>query len=721
MKLLVLISVSAVLFWILRRHVFFRLPKELRSRLRLLQSLASPLSPLEKGFLSGVVDFKSILSPLSLSEREKRFLKKEVLELCRLEGEWEAVSRGAIGAQPLRRARKDGFFGLSISEKWGGLGFSKMAHSLVIESLASAHMPLAVFISTPNSIGPARLISRYGTLDQKKKYLPSFARGEKLPCFALTEQEAGSDMSVSSQGVVFKDKTGELKIRLSYHKRWITLAAAADVAAVVFRLQDPHCLLKGAKDRGLHLALLPLSPERRQKQHNILWIPFYNGPLEGQAVLPLKESLIGGLQRAGQGRRMIMESLDQGRLVGVPALALGGMARAVQTAGLYARIRRQFKRPIGQFEGVKESLARIGGLVFLSRALRDFILHQKEPSPAASALMKYHLSEFYGETLKNAMDILSGKGLSLGPKNPLGLLNTAAALFRVAEGAHILTRSFIISKNIMPHHPLLKMLRPQDKKDGLRFQKYIFKKSLKTLAIFCVRGFWTKTPCRRDAPAWVRRAFQKLSWSAALFSFFSDIFLLQHGSSFPFREKLSGRFSDIFSSQYMISALLWRYQYEALSDSEISALKWGLEDRFSSIQQGLEGLAWNMRFLKPLGFLLRWNPIGKPPSDRLASQTAEALLKDSALFKRLVRNVCRDKNSALHSMEKAARLLSSAEKALQKIQKAEKTLSKGRLKDQIRKAKAAGVLSAEEALVADRFQKALDEALSADTFPSVSF
>ena len=429
------------------------------------EALEAGKAGLEKEFFSGRPDFKKILrSPIpSLSEEEKLFLNQQTEALCHLSPEWDTIRYKKIGEEALEKIKQEKFLGIILPKSDGGLGFSHRAHSLIVQKIASSDMPLATFVAVPNSLGPAALLLRYGTSEQKKKYLPRLSSGEEIPCFALTEPEAGSDASsISSSGILFKDETGNLKIKLNWSKRWTTLSVVATLAAVAFRLKDPEQLLGGEKDLGISLALVPTDTPnvKRGLYHNTLDTPFYNGPFAGEnVILNAEESLIGGLKGAGKGWKMIMETLSCGRGISIPSLALGGILRAVKTSALYAGVRKQFGRPIGEFEGVKEPLARITGVGFLGEALRDFLVSDLTAgyaSPTAAAIAKYSLTEFHQKVLKDSMDILSGAGISLGPKNKLALLHIASPVFITVEGTNILTRSFILfGQGLLKCHPFL--------------------------------------------------------------------------------------------------------------------------------------------------------------------------------------------------------------------------------------------------------------------------
>ena len=708
---------------------------------------AGQVGEVEEAFFSGSLNFHQILRrPFpALSFEEKSFLTQETEELSRLSREWESVQEKTLSKEALKKAKKDKFLGLILPKAWGGLEFSPHAHSLILEKIASYHMPLATFVAIPNSLGPAELLLSYGTPWQQKTYLPRLASGEEIPCFALTEPEAGSDASsITSTGVLFKDEKGEIKIRLNWSKRWITLSTVATLAALAFRLKDPEKLLGGEEDLGITLALVPLNSPgvRRGLYHNILGVPLYNGPIEGEdVILNGEEALIGGLSQGGKGWKMIMESLSFSRAITVPSLALGGMVRAAKITGLYGKVRRQFGLSIGHFEGVEEPLARIAGLTFLSKTLRDFTLSDpSQVSPTVSAIMKYNLSEFHREVLKDSMDILSGAGITLGPKNKLALLHTASPIFTTVEGANILTRTFILfGQGLFKCHPFLyrelKAFEDNDFKSlGVALFRHVYhflSNGFRALFLSLTRGLFVFSsggwPLKRG-----HGFMRKLVWSASLFAFFSDIFVLRFGGRFRFKEKFSGRFADILSAQYMALALLWRWNLKDEPDrSEVFAIKWGLHYNLNKIQKSFEGLIqninspWFVLFKKPLYFLTRVNALDSPPSDRLSGKLARSLLEESAFSRNLTEAFfsLKDPEDSINKLKRARELGEEVQPIVQKIKKAvrKKELPKGHLKNLVPLAVEKKILSPEEGEKALLFQKVTREAVEVDAFTETDY
>ena len=163
-------------------------------------------------------------------------------------------------------------------------------------------------------------------------------------------------------------------IRLNWEKRYITLAPAATLLGLAFKLYDPEGLLGGEKNLGITLALIPTDTPGVQigRRHFPLNSAFLNGPTQGVDVFIPLDYIIGGVERVGQGWRMLMECLAAGRSISLPASSIGGMKLAARTCGAYCRVRKQFNMPIGKFEGVEEPLARIAAHTYMVDAARKF-------------------------------------------------------------------------------------------------------------------------------------------------------------------------------------------------------------------------------------------------------------------------------------------------------------------------------------------------------------
>ena len=406
----------------------------------------------DKEIFSGKPDFKAIAREpyKKISGEALDFINGPCEEVCKMVDDWDVYKKGDLPKEVWDYLKKEKFFGMIISKEYGGLGFSAIANSEVVAKLSSRSAPLAITVMVPNSLGPAELLSHYGTKEQKEHYLPRLADGREIPCFALTEPGAGSDAGgMTSNGVVFKDSDGSIKIRLNWEKRYITLAAVATVLGLAVKLKDPDNLLGKGKFPGITCVLVPADSKGviLGQRHNPMGVPFYNCPTRGEDVVVGIDQIIGGAEYAGRGWQMLMECLAVGRSISLPAQSTGGTKLVARVAGAYSAIRKQFGLEIGKFEGIEEPLARIGGFSYLLEASRIFTVGAVDsgikPS-VVSAIAKYNSTELFRTAINDGMDILGGAAISRGPRNILANGYIAAPIGITVEGANILTRSMII-------------------------------------------------------------------------------------------------------------------------------------------------------------------------------------------------------------------------------------------------------------------------------------
>ena len=362
-----------------------------------------------------------------ISEEEQAFIDGPVEELCRMLDDWQIHERNAIPPEGWDCLKQHGFLGLLIPKEYGGLGCSARAQSEVVMKIATRSGTAAVSVMVPNSLGPGELLAHYGTEEQKRYYLPRLARGEEIPAFALTGPYAGSDAaSMPDVGVVCRGEyqgREVLGFRTNWDKRYITLGPIATVLGLAFRARDPQGLLGGAEELGITCALIPcdtpgLSIGRRHKPGSA----FQNGPNTGENVFIPMDWVIGGQEQLGKGWRMLMDCLAAGRAISLPALGTGSAKLCSRMTGAYARIRKQFRTPIGKFEGVEEALTRIGGLTYRIDAARSITagaIDQGEKPAVLSAILKYHATESMRQVAADALDVHGGRGVCDGPRNYL--------------------------------------------------------------------------------------------------------------------------------------------------------------------------------------------------------------------------------------------------------------------------------------------------------------
>jgi acyl-CoA dehydrogenase len=665
-----------------------------------------------------------------LTPKIQAFLDGPVEEVCCMASDWDIYRGKDLPPQVWIYLKQERFFGLMIPQEYGGLGFSNLAYSAVLMKLASRSFTHVAAVGVPNSLGPAKLLMRYGTPEQKQHYLPRLARGEEIPCFALTEPTAGSDAaSIQSEGVVFRGEDGKLYLRLNWQKRYITLGAIATLLGLAFRLRDPDNLLGKGEDVGITCALIPAQTPGvvLDKRHDPMGVPFYNSPTEGHDVVVPIEQIIGGIEQAGQGWKMLMQSLAAGRGISFPATCTGVAKLVSRVTGAYATVRQQFGASIGRFEGIEEPLARIGGLTYLMEAARLYTcgaVDSGEQPSVISAIAKYSLTELSRQLINDGMDILGGAGICRGPRNLLANIYTATPISITVEGANILTRTLMIfGQGAIRCHPYLyQEIQALKQSDVTAFDRafwhhlgWLSRNAFRTLGLSLSRGGLARSPVRGATAQYYR----KLTWASATFALFADLALISLGGRLKQREKLSGRFADILCWLYLGSATLRRFESEGRNPDDLPLVHWSMQYALSQIQQAFEGILQN----SPLSLLsLGWrlNPIASFPSDRLGSQIARSLQTPGSSRDRLTGGIYlpTDPNQALGRLERAFLLVKQAEPLLKTLKSASRAgkLPPSKPEQLLAPAIEQGILTAAEA---DSLQEALTarhDAIQVDAF-----
>ncbi len=680
--------------------------------------------------------------PPGLSDREQAFLDGQVEQLCRMLDDWEISEHHRKLPDPVwDYLREHGFFSMIIPKAYGGLEFSAQANSAVVMKLASRNVTTAITVMVPNSLGPAELLLHYGTEAQKNHYLPRLADGTDIPCFALTSPSAGSDAAaMPDRGVVCMGEfEGEevLGLRVTWNKRYITLAPVATVLGLAFRALDPDGLLGDREDLGITCALIPVATPGVEigNRHVPVGSVFQNGPTRGTDVFIPMDWIIGGQKQIGSGWRMLMQSLAAGRAISLPALGAAGGKMSAMLTGAYARIRQQFGMPIGYFEGVEEPLARIGGRTYRMDAARKLTLvalDQGEKPGVLSAILKYQLTEGNREVINDAMDVHGGKGLITGPNNYLARAYQALPISITVEGANILTRSLIIfGQGAIRAHPwLLKEMRAAAGQGGgtarRDFDNAIFSHVGYTISnavrafMLGVSGGLATTPPVRGPTA---RYFRRMTRMSAAFALVADAVLLTLGGKFKFREKLSGRLADVLIHLYMGSAVLKRFEDDGRPSEDLPLVKWAMEDSLHTMQQSLLGVMKN--FPVPLiGGLLRFIvfPLGLPwsgPSDRTGKKIARLLLSETESRERLIEGVfVSDADDATGRVNTAFNLAvdsAAAEQAIRNALKENVTIDN--YPELVRRAVESGVITEEQATLVRQAQEAAGRVIAVDDFP----
>jgi acyl-CoA dehydrogenase len=634
------------------------------------------------------------LPAAKLTDEEQAFIDGPTDTLCAMLDDWDITHhRNDLPQEVWDYIKHHKFCGIIIPKSYGGLAFSEATHSAIVMKIASRCTTAAVTVMVPNSLGPAKLLLNYGTDEQKNFYLPRLVRGEEIPAFALTGPHAGSDAAaIPDTGIVchgaFNGKEKVLGIRLNWEKRYITLGPIATVLGVAFKLYDPDKLIGNQESIGITVALIPthfqgISIGRR---HFPLDSAFQNGPNSGKDVFIPMDCIIGGVAQVGNGWKMLMQSLSTGRAISLPALSVGAGKMVCRNTGAYARIRKQFNLPIGEFEGIEEPLARMAGETYIldaARCVTNAALDNGQQPAVISAILKYELTERMRRIVNDAMDIQGGSGICLGPKNYLGRMYQVIPVSITVEGANILTRTLMIfGQGAIRCHPYIQQEMAAIQQgnlaefDLLLFQHIGFFSHNKITALWLgiTNARFVKTPGDQDT----RHYYQHITRMSVGFALLADFALLTLGGTLKRKERLSGRFADALSNLYLCSCVLKHYQDQNCPKDDLPLLHWACQHTLYRAQQSLLAIYWKLPF-QPLAWMLRCLifPLGKPyspPSDSLIHQTATVLMSESAARDRLTQGIYINNNpdDATGRIEVAFKAVLAAAPVEAKLRQAQK-------------------------------------------------
>ncbi|WP_342625609.1 acyl-CoA dehydrogenase [Pseudomonas alkylphenolica] len=695
---------------------------------------------------SGRPNWNTLLgySKAELSEEEQAFIDGPTEDLCAMVSDWQIGQDLDLPPAAWEHIKSHGFFALIIPKEYGGKGFSAYAHSQVAMKLATRSGDLASTVMVPNSLGPAELLLHYGTDEQRQHYLPRLARGEEIPCFALTGPLAGSDAgAMPDTGIICKGQwQGEevIGLRLNWEKRYITLGPVATLLGLAFKAYDPEHLLGEEEELGISLALVPTDTPGVEigQRHLPLGAAFMNGPNSGKDVFVPLDFLIGGQDMLGKGWMMLMNCLSVGRSISLPAVGTGAAKYTSLVTGQYARIREQFNVPLAAFEGIQESLARIGGNAFLmdsARLLTAKAVDLGEKPSVLSAILKYHLTERGRECIQHAMDVHGGKAIIMGPNNYLGRNWQGAPIFITVEGANILSRNLMIfGQGAIRCHPFvlreMALAGHEDHDQALNeFDQLLMQhigfavgNAASTLILGLGLGHFERVP----GDALSQGYFRALNRQAAAFALLADLCMMLLGGELKRRERLSARLGDVLSHLYLSSAALKRYHDLGSPEHLQPLLSWALEESLGQAEKALDRLLDNFpnRFL---GCALRLVvfPFGRRhtgPSDALDAEVAALIgrAKGDPALEELLTGCYRpqDADDPVGALQQACTLLDQCAPLHEKLRQALKTgqISPTPGESTIDAALRAGVLQATEAQTLEAAESARRRVIDVDAF-----
>ena len=676
-----------------------------------------------------------------LSDEEQAFLDNQVETLCAMLDEDDIIrERRDLPQEVWDYLKRERFFSMIIPREFGGLAFGSLAQSTIVTKIATRSISAAVTVMVPNSLGPGELLMHYGTDEQKAHWLPRLAAGEEIPCFALTGPDVGSDAGgMPDYGVVCKgEHEGRevLGIRLNFTKRYITLAPVATVLGLAFKLHDPDHLLGDREDIGITCALIPANHPGVQigERHFPMGLAFMNGPIEGKDVFVPLDWIIGGQAMAGRGWRMLVECLSVGRAISLPALGTAAGKVSYRMTGAYARIRRQFKLPIGRFEGVQEAMARIGGYGYMLEASRVLTASAGDlgvkPS-VVSAIAKYHMTEMMRQSVNDAMDIHAGRGIIYGPRNYLGYGYQAVPIGITVEGANILTRNLMIfGQGAIRCHPYVFPEMEAARDDDLVAFDRLFFSHLGYSINRGVRAFTLGLTGGRLATAPEAgsnaRYYQALTRMSASLAFVSDVAMGVLGGELKRRERLSARLGDVLSHLYLASTVLKYHRDGGAQDSEQAHVDWAIQHSLAEINTAFDEFFANFpnrlvgRLLQLVVF-----PLGRSyrrPADAIGAKVATAMMAPGGVRDRVTTHAywaADNPDDVTGRMEQAFDTLVAVEPVYDRFQKA---VGRGEIvglefETRLEHARSAGLIDADEAQLLRRYEALRMDAIITDAFP----
>ena len=687
-----------------------RLDKLSRPLLGWVRSRLPKLSPTEQEALnSGSVDWDGELfsgqpewnklldaAPAHLTSEEQAFLDGPVEELCKMLDDWQITHEHYdLPDKVWKFIRSKGFFGLVIPKEDGGLGFSNTAHSEIVMKISTRSVSAAVTVMVPNSLGPGELLMHYGTDKQKQHYLPRLAGGEEIPCFALTSPVAGSDAgAIPDKGIVCKGEwNGKevLGLKVTWNKRYITLAPVATLIGLAIKVYDPEHLLGEQDEIGVTCVMVPRDTDgvNAGARHLPMNTVFMNGPTWGTEVFIPMEQVIGGQDMLGKGWKMLLECLSIGRSISLPALGTGAGKLASLATGSYAYTREQFGRSISQFEGVQEALEPIAGYTYMmdaARLLTAGMLDRGVRPSVPSAVLKYRNTDLMREVINHAMDVVAGRGVITGPRNFLARAYQAVPIGITVEGANILTRSLMVfGQGAIRCHPFIVEeieaagMEDQDKAakkfDGIfyRHLAHTTRNALRAFVLGLSKGWLESAPRQGD----IQKYYRQLGRFSAAFALMTDVTLLTVGGGLKARQRLSGRMADCLVQLYYATAVIKQWHEEGYPDDQRDLVEWCLQTCLHDLQDSMReaiinfpvpALRWPLRLLVfPLGATGL-----NGPDDKLGAKVAATIVNDTPVRQRISRGtyINADPSDSLGRVLNAYRLANETEESRHKLHEA---------------------------------------------------
>ncbi len=373
---------------------------------------------------------------LDLTE-EQSLLQKTVREFAESEVRPLAKELDETGHFPratFKKAAELGLTGIALPESEGGAGFDHISYTMVIEEISRCCASTGVILSVQNSLY-CDPIHRYGTAEQKKKFLEPYARGEKIGCYALTEPQAGSNAAALQTKAILRDD----KYILNGTKAWITNGGAAD-AAIAYVNTHPEKGEKGITALVVEKGTPGFKTGKEEKKLGI----------SATACCELiftdcEVPVANRIGKEGEGYKVALSTLDGGR-IGIAAQATGIAQGAFEAAQKYAQERLAFGHPISQFQAIQFMLADMATEIDAARLLVRKAAWKQDTGARFSmdaAIAKLFASEMATRVTHKAIQIHGGNGYSR--EHPVERNYRDARITEIYEGTSEIQRLVISS------------------------------------------------------------------------------------------------------------------------------------------------------------------------------------------------------------------------------------------------------------------------------------
>jgi butyryl-CoA dehydrogenase len=338
--------------------------------------------------------------------QEQKLLERTVREFAEAEVKPLAAEIDETGQFPretLRKAAELGLTGISVAEEWGGAGMDHMSYSIVMEEIARVCASTSVILSVQNSLYCGTL-EKFGTDEQKKKFLVPFARGEKIGCYALTEPQAGSNAAALKTKAVLK---GDRYV-VNGTKAWITNGGAAD-AGVIYVNTQPEKGEKGITALVIEKGTPGFSVGKEEKKLGI-----HATACVELSFVDCEVPAANRIGNEGDGYKIALTTLDGGR-IGIASQATGIAQGAFEAALAYAKERQAFGHPIAEFQAIQFMLADMATEIDAARLLARRAAWKQDTGQRFSmeaAIAKLFASEMATRVTHKAIQIHGGNGYS---------------------------------------------------------------------------------------------------------------------------------------------------------------------------------------------------------------------------------------------------------------------------------------------------------------------